>query len=403
MQFNQPPTPVSDPHEKYWQQLGRDMERLRSRSRREFLAAASGVVGGTALLLGGGVALSHLGLITRNTACVNTASQVAKLSSENPETLTVCQATKSATFFPFYVAQQEGFFKVQGLKVANPPLLQVGTKVAAAVQAGRYDVGNGLITDAFGWSKTDSSARIIGAFINGYTVDIVASKQLEQEANVSPTSSLADRVNALQNKKIGITGAGSSTQGLLTYLFRQQGLDASKVTTQVSLGSSSATALAALESGAVDALSFLPPIGQLAEAKGVGDILISPMRGDIPGLKNDVHGVFYTKQSTIDSKPEAIAAYIRAIAQAESFIQDNPVQAKAHLNTYLALGPSVTDAIYAEFGPDMAKTPQIDQSSYNVAGQFHVNAGLISIIPSYSELVANNTIDGALGLSTCKV
>src|SRR5258707_12117283 len=56
-------------------------------------------------------------------------------------TLKVCQGSNSITFFPFYVAQQQGYFKAQKLDIANPAILQVGSKVAAAVEAGSCQVG----------------------------------------------------------------------------------------------------------------------------------------------------------------------------------------------------------------------------------------------------------------------
>jgi sulfonate transport system substrate-binding protein len=314
-------------------------------------------------------------------------------------TLSVCQINKSINFFPFYVAQQQGYFKAQGLSIANPPLLQVGSKVVAGVEGGNCDIGNGVMTDVFSWVKVDPSARVIGAFMNGFVVDVVASKTLEQSAHVTATSPLAAKVAALKGKKIGITGPGAGTQALLTYLFKQNGMDASKDVTEVSLGSNNVAALAALKAGRVDALSFFSPIGQAAESQNTGDIFISAVRGDIPGLVGDVHGVFYTKQSVMTAKPQAIASYIRAVNQAEAFIQSNPDQAKILLNNYLGLGQSVTNAVYAAQSGGIAKTPQITQAAYTVAGQFHVGAGLIKQIPAYCSVIATNTIESALGMS----
>ena len=402
MRFNESPTmtPVAD--NRYQQPLDQDIEQLKTRTRRQFLVTASGLAAGTAVLLGGATWLSQpnpMGFL-KKTACSNTSSTTGGLSAANPTVLKVCQINKSINFFPFYIAQQKGYFKAQGLSIPNPPLLQVGSKVVQGVESGQYDIGNGVITDAFNWSTSNASARILGSIMNGYIVDIVVSKAFETATGVLPQSSLADKVKALQGKTIGITGPGSGTQALLTYLFRLEGMNAAKDATQVSLGSNNTAALGALKTGRVDALSFFSPIGQAAEAQGIGDILISPVRGDIPGLKGDVHGVFYTKQSTIDTKPQAIAAYIRAINQAEVFIQNNPAETKVLLNTYLGLGQKISDAVYAATASVMATNPQITPAAYNIAGQFHVQAGLISLTPSYNQLVATNTTDSALGIST---
>ena len=333
-------------------------------------------------------------------ACGGSTATAQGTATSTPNTvLKVCQINQSINFFPFYVAQQKGYFSAQHLSIPNPPLLQVGSKVVQGVESGSCDIGNGVITDAFSWSKVDPSARILGSVMNGYIVDIVVSKAFEQATHVSASSSLADKVMALKGKTIGITGPGSGTQALLTYLFRLEGMNAAKDATQVSLGSNNTAALGALKTGRVDALSFFSPIGQAAEAKGTGDILISPVRGDIPGLQGDVHGVFYTKQSTIDAKPQAIAGYIRAINQAETFIKNNPAETKVLLNTYLNLGQSISDAVYTATASVIATTPEITPAEYNVAAQFHLKAGLISKIPPFTNLIATNVISGALAHS----
>jgi NitT/TauT family transport system substrate-binding protein len=405
MQLNQKSVTTPASNNSFWQHLEQQQAYLKKRSRRQFLMIAGGCLGGAATLVGGVALFNHtnLSFSLKNVNCTNTAmatlSEDALITPKSPTVLHVCQLNTSINFFPFYVAQQQGFFTAQGLVIPKPPLMQVGTKIISALESGHYDIGNGVITDAFGWARTDASARILGSFMNGYVVDIVVSTQFEQQMQVSASSPLSAKINALRGKKIGITGPNTGTQALLIYLFRLQGLDALKDTIQISLGSNNAKALAALQAGEVDALSFFSPIGQTAQAHGIGDIFISPVRGDVPGLRGDVHGVFYARQSVINAKSQAIAAYIRAINQAEQFIQSNPAEAKVLLNKYLGLGQSISDAVYEATAADIAKSPQISQASYNVAGQFHVQAGLVSFIPSYNQLVDSNFTNSALGLN----
>jgi ABC-type nitrate/sulfonate/bicarbonate transport system substrate-binding protein len=222
------------------------------------------------------------------------------------------------------------------------------------------------------------------------------SKRFEQETHLTEASPLAAKVDALRGKKIAITGSGTGTEALLIYLFRQQGMNAQKDATLVNLGSNNAAAMAALRNNRVDALSFFSPIGQAVEAKGTGDIFISPDNGDVSGLRGDVHGIFYTRQTVIDAKPRAVAAFIRAVAQAENYIQVNPAKAQVLLSDYLKLGKKVSGAVYAATSPVWAKNPLLNRSSYGVAARFHVQAGLISIAPTYNEVVATNTINAAL-------
>ncbi|HET8844335.1 MAG TPA: ABC transporter substrate-binding protein [Ktedonobacteraceae bacterium] len=411
MQFNQRPTTMPDnnrfsgsvplsgpvPGANRYQQLNnQDIEHLRRRTRRQFLATASGLIGGAALLVGGDVWLSSNPLAAFNKKACTTGA----LSTANPVKLTVGQAGKSIAFFRYYVAQQEGYFKARGLNMADPVQMPNGAQLTAALKADKLHIANGVITDAFTLSRTDSSVQIIGTLLNAYAVDIVVSNKFALETTVTTNSTLVEKVNALKGKRVGMTGPNTGTQALLTYLFRQQGLDATKVIQQVSLGSNSAAALAALKAGHVDALSYFVPFGQIAEAQKAGQIFISPLRGDIPELLGDAQAVYYTRQSIIDAQPQAIVAYIQAMSQAADFIHNNPEQTKIYLTKYLGLNASVANAVYTAALPSVTQNPQISQDAYNVAGQFHVKAGLVSVIPSYNKLVATGIIGNALGNGT---
>jgi len=108
--------------------------------------------------------------------------------------------------------------------------------------------------------------------------------------------------------------------------------------------------------------------------------------------------VLYGKQNVIDTKLQAVQAFIRAIAKAEAFIQQNPAQAAVLMAKYLKLGNDMktTNTVFSAMKPVLAQTPQINQQGYDAANQFHVKAGLIAIALPYNDLVAADTINKAL-------
>jgi sulfonate transport system substrate-binding protein len=91
-----------------------------------------------------------------------------------------------------------------------------------------------------------------------------------------------------------------------------------------------------------------------------------------------------------------VQAFIRAIAQAEAWIHQNPAQAKVLMQKYLKQDPKTSQAVFTATLPIMALTPRISQKDYEVANQFHVKAGLIAIALPYKDVVASDTIDQAL-------
>ncbi len=348
-----------------------------------------------------GLLLINLGLASCNSSGTPSTTNS---SNTNNMTLKVGQNTNAGCFFPLYVAEQENFFKAQGLTLDPPvpPIMGNGTKVSAAIEAGNIDVaGGGVITDAFNLAKVDTSVRLLAALTNGFVNDIVVSKKFEQQAHLSATSTLAQKVKALLGKRIGTSGPGTGTESLVIYLFKSFGYDAQKDATLVNVGSSNTAPLAALNAGRVDAVSFFPPAGQEAETQGIGSIFISPTRGDVPTMRGQLHCLVYARQNVIDTKPKAVQAFIRAIAQAETFIHKNTAQATMLLQKDLHLDQKTIGPVFAATVQVIPQSPQISLQGYNTAAQYHLKAGLIKQAPAYSDMVATNTIDSALkGMSS---
>lgn len=313
------------------------------------------------------------------------------------DVLSIGQANNSIAYFPLFVAEQEGFFKSQGLIIGDRPRLGNGAKVQEALEASSIDIAAGVVTDAFTASRIDAYVKMIGSLVNSYYVDVTVGNKLIQETHLNKRSPLEARVKALVGKKIGITAPGSGTEALMIYLFKMFGLDAQKDATLVSVGGSDLAGIAALASGKVDAVSLGAPVGQEVEAKGIGNIFISPTRGDVPEMQGQLHGVVFTRQQTIESKPKAVQAFIRGLAEAEAYIHTQPKpRVETLLKQYLNLDQKTTSAIWDAMQPAMAQSPDIDQHRYDVANQFHVKAGLIAIALPYKDLVAEDTIQAAL-------
>ncbi|SRR5579884_2563110 len=319
-------------------------------------------------------------------------------TSTNSMTLKVGQNTNAGCFFPLYVAEQENFFKAQGLTLNPPvpPVMGSGPNVSTAVENGRIDLAVGVITDAFTLARVDWQVRLLGSLSDGFVNDIIVSKKFEQQAHLSTMSTLAQKVKALLGKRIGTTGPGTGTESLVIYLFRSFGYDAQKDATLVNIGNTNKAPLMALKSGRVDAVSFFPPAGQMAELQSIGNIFISPGAGDVPAMRGQIHCLFYARKSVIDAKPHAVQAFIRAIAQAETFIHKNTAQATVLLQKDLGLDKKSLKPVFAAVVRDIPQNPQVTHQGYEAANQYHVQAGLIAIALPYDDMVATDTINNAL-------
>lgn len=333
-------------------------------------------------------------------ALVGCAGGAGPTSSPEPGALpdlhlNVGQISNSVAFFPIFVAEEEGFFGDEGLTLGEDrPRLGTGAKLAAAIQSGSVDVGGGVMTDAFNLYKLSNEARIIGSLVNQYYVDIVVGEDFQ---GADASDSLNDRIDALEGKTIGITGPGSGTEALIVYLLRKRGIDPAVDVTLVNLGADASAAIGALKSGQVDALSFFQPVGQQAEATGVGEIYISPTNGDVPALTDAMHGVLFTTQAVIDENGDAVAAFLRGIARAEELIANDPEKTAELLEKYLeGLDPDTIEALIPILAIEVPESPAPNEDGYNKSADFHVETRLVDETPDYEDIVPESFVESAL-------
>ncbi|TDD73813.1 ABC transporter substrate-binding protein [Actinomadura darangshiensis] len=308
-----------------------------------------------------------------------------RTSTTPPGVLNVGQISNSIAFLPLFIAEHEHYFEQEGVKLGERPRLGTGAKVAAALKSGGIDVGAGVLTDALNLARIDDGTRLVADLVDRYYVDIIVGDDFQ---GAPASASLDDRIRALRGKKIGITGPGSGTEALVTYLFQRVGMRSDRDAELVNLGAKATSAIGALKTGRVDALSFFQPIAQQAKAAGAGSLYISPSRGDIPGFETTAHGVVFTTQRLMDKKRTEVAAFQRAIAHAQRDIHEHPEKIPGLLAGYLKgtdpkaladLPPIVQKEIPAQIG--------FTRASYESAIEFHRTTGLVKRLPTYEQIV----------------
>jgi ABC-type nitrate/sulfonate/bicarbonate transport system substrate-binding protein len=314
-----------------------------------------------------------------------------------PQAVSVGQIGTSVAFFPLYVADKLGYYKAANLDVTITSF-QSGTLVGTAVTSNSIDIGASVITDVFALLKASRPVKIVGSLVNGYYVDIITANQFLDATKTSRATKLADKVAALKNKRIGITGPGSGTQALVDYLFRTNGLDSTRDAELVNVGVDQSSIIQSLKGGRIDAVSFAWPLSMIAEAAGVGKAYIMPALGDVPSMRGEIQGVIYVKPDLLAKRQDAVVAFVHAIGRAEAYLHRNPAQARAMLKDYdSALNDTAISALLAAYLPVLPQQPDIPANAYEKALDFHRLTGFAA--PSgneYADVVDATTIIKAL-------
>jgi NitT/TauT family transport system substrate-binding protein len=326
------------------------------------------------------------------------ASAIPRLARSATTTLAVGQiGNNSIAFFPLFVAQQQGFFRDAGVDVGITTF-QSGALVGAAMTSGSVDVGCSVITDVFALLKAGRPAKIVGSLVDGYYVDVIAANQFVDQTHVSRKSPLHERVMALKGRRIGITGPGSGTEALLVYLFKHAGLDTTRDAELVNVGTDQAAILTAMRTGRIDAVSFAWPLSMVAQVQNVGTALIMPAEGDVPSMRGEIQGVIYVRPDVLAKREDAVVAFVKAVARAESFIRADRSRARTLLKQYDSqLDDATIDLLGASYLPVLPAQPRVDVASYDKALTFHRVTGYAGPAgDTYGDVVATSVIDKAL-------
>lgn len=299
------------------------------------------------------------------------------------------QGGDSLLFGPIYLARDLGYFDEEGIDL-DGAALPAGAKVAAALVGGSLDV----VQTAFPHiAKSYEEGIHLVAFAGIFAqlgLDVVFSNRALEKAQLGPDAALGAKASALKGLKVGISSAGSSTDAFARSLIRMAGLNPDTDVSLVPVGAG-ATTLAAFERGAVDAFVYPLPFPQVAEARGLGRIVISATRGDVPEWTGLLYVVVAAPKKYVDENPKIVLGLTRALGKAMKFIQERPAEAKERLRkVFPKVDTKAMDlSLEAALGA-YARTPIIPRSGYETAIKFQSAAdGKVYNVPF--EAVVNNT------------
>ncbi|MCX7241268.1 MAG: ABC transporter substrate-binding protein [Burkholderiales bacterium] len=240
---------------------------------------------------------------------------LARVQAQVPEKKKVAIAVGGKSLFyylPLTIAEQLGYFKAEGLEVEISDFAG-GSKALQALVGGSADVVSGAYEHTI---SLQAKGQYIREFVlQGRAPQIVLVVNTKALPNFK---SIAD----LKGRKVGVTAPGSSTNIMANFVLAKAGLKPSDITV-VGVGAG-AGAVAAFQSGQIDAMSNLDPVISTLERGGNARIVIDTRKlkdteavygGPMPA------GCLYTRQEFIDQNPITVQALANAMVRALKWLQ----------------------------------------------------------------------------------
>jgi NitT/TauT family transport system substrate-binding protein len=207
------------------------------------------------------------------------------------------------------VAQEQGFFKEQGIDV-QVQNFGSGLKSVQAVVAGGVEIGGASIEPVAAAVAQNQDLKVIGAYADRLTVNVTVPKSIAG-------------VEDLEGKPVGIQDVGAFREIMVRYLLDRNGMKPDDVDYRPVSASGYTGALLA---GQIDAavLQQEQYFGILAEDPSYHAI------ADLYELQPDYfYGTYFAKSDWLESNPNEAKAFVRAITQAHRFMYENKAETVA--------------------------------------------------------------------------
>ena len=240
------------------------------------------------------VLMGHLGLSLLGMPAVLWAQDLGKL--------TVAYSSRSIAPIDYFIAEQNGFFKAEGLDVR---LVQIRANVAVmATLASEVDVLGSIMT-AISAAQRGAPIKVLAVTLHRPLFWLVARPEFKN-------------ISDLKGKVLGVVSLGGAQHTALRYMLRKGGLNPDTDATTIVAGDVP-TQLQSLASNAIQAAALSPPIVIVARDRFKMNVLASVLQ-EYPTIQN---GVAVTEK-TLKAQPKAMRALLKARAKASRQFHENP-------------------------------------------------------------------------------
>ena len=215
-------------------------------------------------------------------------------------------------YLPLTISDQLGFFKAEGLDIEISDFAG-GARALQAVVSGTADVCSGAYEHTI---NLQSKNQMFQAFVlQGRAPQIAFGVSVKNMPNYK---TIAD----LRGKKIGVSAPGSSTNMLANLVLSLGGLRSSDVSF-IGVGQA-ASALAALRSGQIDAISNTDPVMTMLEQKGDVKIISDTrtLKGTLEVFGGNMPAAcLYAPAEFVEKNPNTCQAMTNAIVRGLKWLQ----------------------------------------------------------------------------------
>jgi NitT/TauT family transport system substrate-binding protein len=312
--------------------------------------------------------------LASGTLLATTGGMLPRARAQGLKKITIALGGDGLHICAIHIAMGCGAFKEEGLEVELVDVNSGPRQVAALMGGSALFAPLGLIHAI----KINAEGGTLTAAANMFAMldlHVVLSKAAIAKAGITKDMPVDEKVRRMKGLRIGITSPGSTTDTMARTLFKARGMDPDTTITLQPLGGGS-NMLAALEKGATDGFVWSAPQPQIAEQKGLGEIVIDPFQRSVPEIVDVPYEVMAINRATMKENDDVIRRSIRAMTKGYKFAREKPDDTlKIMQARFPNFDAEVLKAAWKRYAEAVPKSPVITQAMYdNTARWLNITA-----------------------------
>ena len=279
------------------------------------------------------------GLTLSLVACGGGSGGKVSADSSGLLPLKVGYTAAGAGYSDLYDGVEQGIFRKHGLNVSLVRL-NTSAQLVAGLASNSVQIGVGVAADS------------AAAIMKGAKLEFIAMSEPTYNLEMWASPSVRT-INDLKGKKVALTSPNSEGDFGLTALLSEHGMSRDDVQTEYV--QSAAAEVAALDSGAVQAILTQPPQGTSTRQKGAHRL------ASLANLPFPL-GTYTVESSYLAANRNLVKKFVAAEAEALQYLPTHPTQTVAAIKKYTGEQDASLDKYaYQFFLQVWAKTPAINE------------------------------------------
>lgn len=270
---------------------------------------------------------------------------------------------KAMAFINRIVATELNLFKQVGLdvEVTNVP---GGSKAAAALLGGSADVVDLGFLHCLKAARKGFDVVAFYSPMNTWPTTYMMKKEMMKKKGITKSSSVDQKIKAMKGLSIGATSMGSGTHLITAAMLKRRGVDPEKDVRFFPFGKWKAGA-AAFETGKIDIYQWISPTPEQLESKGIGVVILSAPRGDIPEFRDYPWGSLFTTREYMKKNPEVLVKLAKAMIMAARYIHnDKSGTIEIMAKVWNQYPKNLLEVAYQNMSPGVPLEPKISKAGW---------------------------------------